>query len=89
MLNSRTGSYPFWPIAAIVWLPATAWLLRVQWRSRDAWTAGAAFAVSMFLLLFLARVFQTSYLIWPLAGAGLALLLAGAPLTRPKPDISA
>jgi hypothetical protein len=32
----------------------------------------------MYLLLFLARVFQTSYLVWPLAGVALALLLAGA-----------
>src|SRR5207253_1054622 len=77
-LHSRTGYYPFVPLAAAVWLPVTAWLLRLQWRSHAAWTGAAAFAVSMFLLLFLARVFQTSYLIWPLVGGALALLLAGA-----------
>ncbi len=77
-LSSRTGSYPFVPLVLAVWAPVTAWLLRVQWRSQAAWTGAAAFTVSMFLLLFLARVFQTSYLIWPFAGAALALLLAGA-----------
>jgi hypothetical protein len=30
----------------------------------------------MLLLLFLGRVFQTSYLVWPLAGIAVAYLLA-------------
>ena len=30
--------------------------------------AAAGFSISMFVLLFLGRVFQTSYLVWPLAG---------------------
>lgn len=82
-IHSRTGSYPFWPLAVAIWLPATAWLVRLQWRARAAWTGAAAFTVSMFLLLFLARVFQTSYLIWPFVGAALAVLLAAGaqPLT--------
>jgi hypothetical protein len=78
-IHSRTGSYPFWPLAIAFWLPVTAWLARIQWRSQAAWTAGAAFTVSMFLLLFIARVFQTSYLIWPLVGVALAALLAAEP----------
>jgi hypothetical protein len=77
VLGSRTGYYPFVPLALLVWLPVTAWLLWTQRRSRRRWTGAAAFAVSIFLLLFLARVFQTSYLVWPLTGAVLALLLAG------------
>ena len=57
----------------------TAWLLWSQWRARSSWAAAAGFASSMFVLLFLSRVFQTSYLLWPLSGIGVALLLASAP----------
>jgi hypothetical protein len=78
VLHSRTGSYPFVWLAFLVWLPVTAWLVLRQWRARAMWVGAAAFTVSMYLLLFLARVFQTSYLLWPLAGVALALLLAGA-----------
>jgi hypothetical protein len=77
-LHNRTGYYPFVPLLVAIWLPVTAWLLRLQWRSQAAWTGAVAFSASMFLLLFLARVFQTSYLIWPFVGGALALLLAGA-----------
>lgn len=79
----RTGSYPFVWLALLVWLPVTAWLLRAQARSA-AWVGGAGFAASMFLLLFLSRVFQTSYLAWPLAGIAIAVVLwAGErPLSR-------
>jgi hypothetical protein len=75
VLASRTGSYPFLPLVVLVWLPATAWLVRVQMRRRALWVGGVGFAISIFLLLFLARVFQTSYLVYPLAGAALACLL--------------
>jgi hypothetical protein len=74
----RTSYYPFLPIVALVWLPVSVWLAWLQSRSRATWTAAAAFSISIFLLLFVARVFQTSYLIWPLVGAVLALLQAGA-----------
>ena len=37
-----------------------------------------AFSISMFVLLYLGRVLQNSYLVWPLAGIGLAYLLAAA-----------
>jgi hypothetical protein len=72
----RFGSYPFLPLAALIWLPVTAALLWRQWRLRSPWVAAAGFGVSIFTLLFLARVFQTSYLIWPLTAALLAFLLA-------------
>jgi hypothetical protein len=78
VLHSRTGYYPFVPLALIVWLPVTAWLLWLQRRARSAWVGAAGFSLSIFLLLFLARVFQTSYLAWPLAAGALALLLHGA-----------
>jgi hypothetical protein len=72
----RFGSYPFLPLALLVWLPVTAYLLWRQWLLRSPWVAAAGFGVSIFTLLFLARVFQTSYLIWPLTAALLAFLLA-------------
>lgn len=78
VLASRTGYYPFAPLALVFWLPATVWLLRLQRRSRSLWVGAAGYTLSVFLLLFLARVFQTSYLVWPLTGGLLALLLAGA-----------
>jgi len=78
----RFGSYPFVPLLIFVWLPVTAWLLVVQWRSRAAWTSAAGFAASAFVLFFLSRVFQTSYLIWPFTGIVLACLLAEEPGRR-------
>lgn len=70
---SRTGSYPFTWIALLVWAPATAWLLLQQARLRELWTGAAGCAASLFLLFWLSRVFQTSYLVWPLV----LLVLAG------------
>jgi hypothetical protein len=89
VLDDRFGYYPFLPLAILVWLPITAWLLWSQWRARTSWAAAAGFSVSMFVLLFLSRVFQTSYLLWPLTGIGLALLLASAPGTPPGASPSA
>ena len=76
LLDSRTGSYPFLPLLALVWAPLTGWLLWLQWRSRELWLAPAGFAVSLFALVFLGRVFHGSYLVWPLAGLAVAGLLA-------------
>ena len=76
VINSRYGSYPFAILALVVWLPVTLRLLAVARRSRVDWEAAAGFAVSMFVLLFIARTFQTSYLVWPLAGIAIAALLA-------------
>jgi hypothetical protein len=78
VIGNRTGYYPFIPLALVIWLPVTAWLLWLQQRSRSLWTGAVGFALSVFLLLFIARVFQTSYLVWPLTGGVLALLLSGA-----------
>jgi hypothetical protein len=76
VLDDRYGAYPFALIALVVWLPVTAWLVWVVHRSGSDWEAAAGFAVSIFTLLFIARVFQTSYLVWPLTGIAVAFLLA-------------
>jgi hypothetical protein len=85
-IDDRFGYYPFVPLAILVWLPITAWLLWSQWRARTSWAAAAGFSVSMFVLLFLSRVFQTSYLLWPLTGIALAVLLASASGTPRGPS---
>ncbi len=86
VLKSRTGSYPFLLLAVLIWLPVTAWLARLQHRARELWPGAAGFALSVFTLLFIARVFQTSYLLWPLVGGLTALLLsAGEGSRRPSP----
>jgi hypothetical protein len=81
-LVSRYGYYPFAILVLLVWLPVTVWLLLQQRRDGRLWTGMAAFAVSIFVLVFVARVFQTSYLIWPFTGVVLAVLLAASPLPR-------
>ena len=78
VLDDRFGPYPFLLLAAVVWLPLTAWLLWAQWRSRRLWIGAAGFAVSLFALLYLGRVFQTSYLIWPLSAVLVSALLAAS-----------
>jgi hypothetical protein len=85
-IDDRFGYYPFVPLAILVWLPITAWLLWNQWRVRTAWAAAAGFSISMFVLLFLSRVFQSSYLAWPLTGIALAVLLASAAGTSRAPS---
>jgi hypothetical protein len=84
VLDDRFGYYPFLPFALVFWLPVTAWLLWVQRRDPRLWPGAAGFAISMFLLLFISRVFQTSYVIWPLAGVALAFLLAASERARPR-----
>jgi hypothetical protein len=69
----RTGSYPFVWLAILVWLPLTALLCRQLARGREHWTAPLAAAASWFLLFWIARVFQTSYLVYPLVGVAMAL----------------
>jgi hypothetical protein len=78
ILDDRFGYYPFLPLAALVWLPITAFLAWKQWRSRRLWLSAAGFAVSIFVLLYLARVFQNSYLIWPLSALLIAFVLASS-----------
>jgi len=82
VLDNRSSAYPFALLAILVWLPVTAWLVRNQLKSRLPWAAGVGFAASMFLLLFLGRVFQYSYLLWPLAGMAIAGMLAAAQTAR-------
>ena len=77
-VDDRYSSYPFVWLLILVWVPVTAWLLWNQRRSARTWTGAAGFAVSMFVLLFISRVFQTSYLVWPLVGIVAAALLANA-----------
>jgi len=86
VIDDRFGYYPFVPLVLSVWLPITAWLVWNQRRSGVNWAAGVGFAVSMFVLLFLSRVFQTSYLAWPFVGIVLAFLLASASGTSPSPS---
>jgi uncharacterized membrane protein len=78
ILDDRFGSYPFLPLALLLWLPLTAWLAWTQWRSRRLWVGAAGFAASIFTLLYLGRVFQNSYLIWPLTALLVSLVLASS-----------
>src|SRR5205823_1238747 len=78
IVDDRYGSYPFVWLLVLVWVPVTAWLLWNQRRATRTWVGAAGFAVSMFVLLFISRVFQTSYLVWPLIGIVAAGLLANA-----------
>ena len=84
VLDDRFGYYPFLPLALVVWLPITVWLLISQRRSGRLWPGAACFTVSMYLLLFLSRVFQSSYLTWPLTGLALAYLLAASERALPR-----
>jgi len=78
LIDNRTDPYPFLPLLVLVWLPLTAWLLWVQRKARDLWVAPAGFAVSFFFLIFLGRVFHSSYLVWSLVGIAMAAALAFA-----------
>jgi drug/metabolite transporter superfamily protein YnfA len=78
LIDGRDGAYPFGLLALVVWLPVTLWLVRNQLRARVPWVGAAGFAASIFLLLFLGRVFQASYLLWPLTGMAIAAVLASA-----------
>jgi len=80
LIDERTDPYPFLPLLAVVWLPLTAWLLWAQRRAGEVWAAAAGFAVSIFLLIFLGRVFHGSYLVWPLVGIAMAFMLAAQPV---------
>jgi uncharacterized membrane protein len=73
---SRDGAYPFLPIAAVTLGPVVAGLLVAQRRLREPWVPAAAFAVAVLVLVEIARVFQTSYLVYPLAGAIVAGTIA-------------
>jgi hypothetical protein len=78
VIDDRFDPYPFLPLAIVLWLPLTAWLLWTQWRSNRLWIGAAGFAASIFGLLYLGRVFQNSYLIWPLTASLVAFVLAAS-----------
>jgi len=78
VIDDRFDPYPFVPLVVLVWLPATVWLLVNQLRSRSLAVGAAGFSISIFLLFFVSRVFQNSYLVWPLVGVVLAALLAAS-----------
>jgi hypothetical protein len=82
VIDDRSDPYPFALLVVIVWAPLTAYLVRLQLRAQTLWVGGAGFAVSIFVLLFLGRVLQNSYLVWPLAGIAVTCLLAAAERTR-------
>jgi hypothetical protein len=83
-VDNRYSSYPFVWLAIFVWAPVTAWLLWNQYRAARDWVGAAGFAISMFVLLFVSRVFQTSYLVWPLDAILVAALLANPHDERPR-----
>lgn len=88
---ANSDPWPFYLVALLTWLPATLLLLRAQSRSRVAWMAGAGFTASIFILFFASRVFQETYVIWPLTGIALAGLLwlderDRGPLFGPGPE---
>ncbi len=85
MIESRRDPYPFVLALALVWLPLTAWLVWKQARSRELWVGAAGFAISIFVFVFLSRVFQPSFLVWPLLGIVIAAVLAAGERERPPP----
>ena len=85
LIDGRFDYYPFLPLVLAFWLPLTAWLLWSQRKAALLWPGAAGFAVSMFVLLFLSRVFQSSYLVWPLTGIAVAFLLAAVARASPSP----
>jgi hypothetical protein len=85
LIDGRFDYYPFVPLAFALWLPLTVWLLWSQRRAATLWAGAAGFSVSMFVLLFLSRVFQSSYLVWPLTGIAIAYLLAACERASPSP----
>jgi hypothetical protein len=84
VIGDRNGAYPFFPLVLALWLPLTAVLVRAELRARSLWLGGAGFAASVFVLLFLGRVFQISYLVYPLTALVLTGLLAAAERDAPE-----
>jgi hypothetical protein len=77
IIGDRGGAYPFALFALVLWLPLTVWLLVAQWRARELWLGAAGFAISILALMFIGRVFNNYYVLWPLMGATIAALMAG------------
>jgi hypothetical protein len=82
VLADRTGAYPFFPLVLLIWAPVTAALVWAQLRGRSLWVGAAGAAASIFLLTFLGRVFQISYLVYPFTFVVVAVLVALAERTQ-------
>jgi hypothetical protein len=80
LVDRDAADYPVIPLMLLVWLPVTAYAVRVGRRSREPWMAGAGFTLSIFTMIVISRVFQSSYIVYPLSGALITLLLALEPL---------
>jgi Glycosyltransferase family 87 len=76
VIDGRRDPYPFLPLVLLIWLPLTAWLVWSQSRSRALWTGAVGLAVSLLVFIVLSRVFQPSFLVWPLVALVAAALLA-------------
>ena len=83
---ARDGAYPFWLAALVVWIPVTALLIRRQLRDPAPWRAALGFALSFLVLAWVARYFQTSGFVFPLAGLVAAGAIALAPLLEREAD---
>ena len=81
----RDGSYPFILLALVVWVPLTLIALRRQWRAPEPWRAALGFALSFLILAWIARYFQTSGFVYPLAGLLVAAAIALAPSLTKDP----
>jgi uncharacterized membrane protein len=87
VVADRNAAYPFELLALLTWLPLTVWLLLAQRRRPELWLAAAAFSVSILWLMFIGRVFNNYYLVWPMTGAVIAALLAvGSERARDGPE---
>jgi hypothetical protein len=82
ILEDREGSYPFALVALLTWVPLTVWLLLAQRNAEELWVGAAAFSVSLLWLMFIGRTFNNYYLLWPMAGATVAALMALGSATR-------
>jgi len=76
---TRDGAYPFIVLALVIWLPLTLLALRRQWLAPMPWRAALGFALSFLILAWIARYFQTSGFVYPLAGLLVAAAIALAP----------
>lgn len=85
ILEDRDGAYPFALIAALTWLPLTAWLMWQVHRARALWPAPAALAISLVVLLYVGRTFNNYYLVWPLTAAVIAAAVAASRLEVKTP----
>jgi len=70
----------------VTWVPATLVLLARQRRDPAPWRAALGFALSFLVLAWVARYFQTSGFVYPLAGLVVAGQIALAPLLAARDE---